>query len=77
MATYICLPLFTILLTLLNVVLFVTKKMRLPRKYTLVMAAVMAMSWLVVVVIWGHCHTDAGTNPDNPWYQGDYFSCVA
>lgn len=42
----------------------------LPRAYSLVVAAVMAVGWLVVVVTWGHCHTNAGDNPGNPWYTG-------
>jgi hypothetical protein len=78
MATYLAPPLVTVALALANMSLFALASRghlkQLPRRYPIVMAATMAVGWIAVAVIWGHCHADAGNNPDNPWDTGSFFT---
>jgi hypothetical protein len=66
--TYILLPVVTILASAADMVLELLHRVR--ALYTTVTAAVLTLTWLLVVIIWGQCHGQAHINPDNPWLAG-------
>ncbi|KAF2106744.1 hypothetical protein BDV96DRAFT_654525 [Lophiotrema nucula] len=68
--TYGLLPVLTLFESMVAICLYFTVKA--SAWYRLILASLLAVGWLIVVVIWGHCHSNAKHDADNPWYDVCY-----